>query len=525
MKAGDHCFLMYPHNKTEFFENLNKLSEKEARRHAKLQMCDFHEIFEKKIKRFKPDEFIPNIIRFFRNYPPDKILPPHIILNTIEASCAYYKSGYHENFDHSKLVDILNFQIDTPFIYETFIISYKLPLFTQYMHRSQLLLQKTECAPKHLARYWKLFWDNNFTSCLFDDFQGKYGLSVRQWFECGYSAFSILRNDVTSKKVITIPPSISLKPEDYLRFIDLSTYSKIEIKERFYKTRDVTNKEFHFLIISPFLERPILELDNGLITAPIPELIFRHLGYGLLDKFSELEPNGYCIGKSFQNYCQQVIGCLETNHNLYDDNVLKEITEETGECDFLLTTNDENILIECKAVTFKATVLAESVLKGMGSTTQISKGLSQVVNTGKYLKKNGFDSLNIKRDIPFLAIIVTLGEIPEVNHEWYIRNIILKNPKSKKIKYDVFNGTDKIFTHPPIFLSVNSLENLIIYCNSTGKTFFEIYDEKIKLGYHQTGDWEQYLQYLIHRDSKCHSLQFVSNVMNEFHKFFEKAGE
>lgn len=500
----------------DLLEKIGTLNETDARRKCDLVVREIYDELKRKAKRIKPENFAEYVVKLFRNPPRKAVLPPHIILHAIEANCAYYDDHYDDTVDHKKIGGILNLLkpggLDC---YTIYMIPHNLDLFLQYIHRHQLDAQKTEFSEKHLARYWKIFLDNEFTPKLFDDFEKKYGITAEKWFQCSYCTFAMMYNKLTIPLTFPIESErIPLSENDFHAYFNLSAFTVEQVKDKYTTSREKINREFHFLIRSCFLERPILRLPDNRLIAPIPELIFRHAGYGLHQCFEDIDKHKRCIGDSFQSYVGNVLNCLKSKKELFDNNDIEKVADGEKSCDFILSTIHENILVECKATLFTVNILTQNAITKSTSTTHICRGFEQVDRTVDLINQGIFES-KIDKSKPCIGIIVTLGEIPAANSEWYFKEIIPSNVVGKKgFAAEFFKKTGR----NPMIISINALENLIMYINSTNKSLLSIYDEKNGQSEIVVGDWETFLGNKISESKNVEPLAFVESVMTKFDK-------
>ena len=502
----------------KFFDQLVSLPEDKARLQCRIRVRTIYDNLAKKAKRIRPENFVPLLVSTFRQPPKGVVLPPHVILQAIEANCSYHKNGYDEQATWGKLAEILNIFLSEDFNpYLVYVIRKNVNLLMQYMHRSQFDIQKTESSQKDLVRYWKLFAENEFTPKLHSDFENTYSISVEKWFRYSLAAYAMLRNDLMiSRYNIKIQMSLPFSNEDFQKYFDLSIMTAQQVKEKYFESRKNIDPEFYFLIRTCFLERPILQLSNNKLISPIPELIFRHVGYGLYGLFENLDKNGYYIGKSLQSYTRSVLEDLKITNVLIDNNSLEKIAKGQKSCDYILSTEHENILIECKATIFKVNTLTQNAIANHTSTTNICRGIAQIHETLKQIEQGKFDSLGIDKRKPFIGIIITFGEIPEANSDWYSEEITPNNViGAKSSDYD---GSSKLIVRKPLILSLNALENLVTLMNNSEESLVSIYDQKEKEGYISTGDWERFLIRKLSALEKVVPLTFIKSVMEEFYK-------
>lgn len=499
----------------DLLEKIGTLNETDARYKCDLVVRELYDKLKRKTKRIKPEKFTEYVVKLFRNPPRNVVLPPHIILHAIEANCAYHKDGYDDIVRHNKIIDILNLLIPGDLdCYKLYMIHHSLDLFIQYMYREQLDAQKAEFSRKHLARYWKIFLDNEFTPKLFPDFEGRYGITVEKWFQCSFCAFAMLHNELTTPLTFSIDEPIPLSEKDFRAYFNLSVFTVEQVKNMYIANRKEIGHAYHFLIVSCFMEKPILQLSDNRLIAPIPELIFRHMGYGLHQCFKEIDKHKRCIGKSFQSYVGNVLSCLKSKKELMDNNVIEKAADVMKSCDFILSTAHENILVECKATLFTVNTLTPNAITKSNSTTSICRGIEQVDETIDLINKGVFDD-KVDKSKPCIGIIVTLGEIPAANSEWYFKEIIPSNVEGKKgFASEFFKKTGR----NPMIISINALENLIMYINSTNKSLFGIYDEKKGQSEIVVGDWETFLGNKISESKNVEPLAFVESVMTKFDK-------
>ncbi|MFA5293831.1 MAG: hypothetical protein WC496_12480 [Phycisphaerae bacterium] len=494
----------------EFDTRINDMPEQQVREITRFKMRRIRDEIEKKAKRIKPEKFIPYILNFF--YDPSRkwVIGPHTILQAIEANCAYHKRGYDEEITLKKFADIINLLMKSEDKNDFYLwsIHNKLEIFFQFISRIQLEVQKTGCSRTYLSRYWKLFYNNNFLSKLHDDFEKIHGISVEKWFLCSFSMYAMFLKTCIIPQKFKISPGININESDIQTYLNLSCYTVTEIRQRYFEVRKDIPREFHFLTRTAFVERPIIALENTLLVAPIPELIFRHMGHGLNGLFENIDSYGYCLGKSFQEYTKKTLNCLSDIIRLYSNEELEKLSAGEKSCDFLLVTQSENILIECKAIDFKVRTLTENAILKSNAFTKVKDGIRQIDNTLNNIKTGKLCLPSVDANKPFLKIVVTFGEMLGFNSDW------LLNEMCPLIK-DVDEKTSK-----PIILSVDGLEKLVLYIENTKEFLIDIYRSKQEKGYFLTGDWDTYLENKIFAIKQIKNLGFFSEGFDEMYDKF-----
>jgi len=497
----------------EYIDQINSMSEDEVRLKARLRTMDIQDSLEKIVKKIKPNKLIPYIVNTFNNPPKNILIAPHTVLQVIEANCAYHKIGYDEDMTWDKFANIINLnrRLEDENEFYLWSIHHRIDLFFQFITRIQLEAQRTGSNKQHLSRYWELFYDNDYTPKLFDEFSEKFGISIERWFLCSICMFAFFHKSFIGHSNIKIPPEINVNNNDISRYLELSAYSVEEIKRRYFDVRKGVSREFHFLIRSAFMERPIVNLDDDRIVAPIPKLIFRHMGRKLREMFETVDIDGRYVADSFERYTGMVLNNLSSLIKLYSNDELEKLSEPEKSCDFLLITSTENILIECKAVDFRVRTLTEAAICNCNAFSKVKKAIDQINCTleniqTKKLKINELDTTK-----PFLKIVVTFDEMPGFNSEW-ISNALLSKDSDFK------NPSGNLNTIKPIIISIESLELLVMYIESSSKPLIEIYNSKQEQGYFLTGDWDAFLANKTRELDKNKKLNFIDSVFNEVYE-------
>jgi len=286
----------------------------------------------------------------------------------------------------------------------------------------------------------------------------------------------------------------------------------VEIQLNYFDVRNVIPRAFHFLIRSTFMERPIVKLDDGRIVAPIPELIFRHMGYKLRAMFEAIDINGHCVAESFEKYTEMVLNNLSSLVRLYTNNELETLSYPDKSCDFLLITPTENILIECKAVDFRVKTLTKNAIYNCNAFSKIQKAIEQINSTLKNIQTKKLKIKELDKTKPFLKIVVTFGEMRGFNSDWILSELLSKE------RLDIKSSSENLNTTKPVIISIEGLEKLIMYIESSGKSLIDIYNSKQEQGYCLTGDWDAFLTNQVFERDRNENLNFVERVFNEVYE-------
>lgn len=299
------------------------------------------------------------------------------------------------------------------------------------------------------------------------------------------------------------------------KFFSHISYSVEQVKNNFLSVREKEKDAFHFLIRSVFLEKPIIDFQDGSMIAPNPDLIFVYSGEGLLKLLSSIPHSDIYIARSFESYIGALLNCLSDKLKVIPSNQLEKITEGKS-CDFLVETLSEIILVECKATTYTAKMFTDNAILNNNSTGKIADALVQLYTTAHDLDNGVFDSLGVRKNKPVVGLVVTFGELPLVNSKWYFKEFIMRRA-SPKLTAPIFPSAK--MRSRPIVISVASFENLLTILNNTEINTLELAELKENKGYESVGDWNTFLS------SKLKPEYEMLPILTENNKHFLKTCE
>lgn len=225
--------------------------------------------------------------------------------------------------------------------------------------------------------------------------------------------------------------------------------------------------------------------------------MFRHVIEGLYRLMRGFDGFSQEIGDAVESYVERLLTCYDNRVAFFGEQHLKPLASGKS-CDFLLELANEIILLETKAVGFTKTVLTENSIKDDTSTRRVAEGVTQIYTTAHNLHAGRFDTLGIDKSKPLLGIVVTLGDIPLVNSDWYFDTFImtLANPKLSSPIFPSPNLSLK-----PVAMTVRTLEQLVMLCNSLRTSPLKLHAEKGTFPILAVGDWDTYLSHKV-RDNQ-----------------------
>jgi hypothetical protein len=269
--------------------------------------------------------------------------------------------------------------------------------------------------------------------------------------------------------------------------------------------------EFHFLNRYVFVERPIMNLGGGNLVAPNPNFVMLNASEGLYRLSSETEGFDTNFGKSFESYTEELLGCIDNKVNFVRNEELERLASGKS-CDFLLEFEDHLLLIECKATSLTVNKLTENAILNNNSTVKIAQGIVQIYATAQDICRGVFDALNVENKKPILGMVVTFGEIPLVNTDWY--NAFIWKRREEELKSPIYPN-EKV-KGKPVVVSISTLEEVVIYLNSSGVSFAELYREKESLP-PNSGDWDAFMSSKLSEiQGKMNKMPFVDEQISNF---------
>lgn len=497
----------------------NDESARQSARRAKLQMMQFYGDLTKRLKRHRPEIYIPHMSGLLkdpnRNLKQYRDLPPHWVLHSMEANCAYWKTGYDESVLSNTWPKIHNIYHARDQFWLCDIIKENSDRFFLMMAREQFPYQ-ISASNSYLARVWRLFVNNSAMSSLTQPFEDRHNLTMTEWFQLCFLAgiAAVDTSPYFDANTLASWQRLQLAPARIDTFISLASVTPTEVKARFLRNKDTELPEFHFLIKSIFLEKPIIRFDDDKMTAPLSNLVFLNSGEGLYRLASELDGFDRRFGEAFRQYTQVVLECFTLRHTLLSDREIERVSPGKS-CDFILEFPGYILLVECKATTFTANKLTDNAILLNNSTDMVAKGLIQLYTTAYDISCGVFDSFGIDKQKPVAGVVVTFGRIPLVNSEWYFNEFILKR-RQNKFKAPIYpSGNMK---RMPIVLSISDLERLVELLNASSESFLELHDRKETLPYGQTGDWNTFMRdERAKRSTPVELLPFIEKQLNDFY--------
>ena len=498
-------------------------SQNEWQAKARSQKLQFYDSLEKRVKRYRPDVYAPYMARRLRECltTPNKFTqtPPHRILHSIEANCAYHRSGYDEHIDFNGMARIMNVYYDYPDPLQMSMVHESLDRLFLVMRREQIELQ-IGVSKSQLAGIWQLFVADDPLSETARAFEAQHGLSIRQWIQLCFLSWRLVMDrpegDWSAEPIVKWD-GYQGTSDAVQAFLSHSSRSVEEIGADFRNIRQQLHPIYHCLIRSAFLQTPLMRLDDARIIAPHPHLIFRHAQDGLYRLAQPLPSFDSEFSKSFERYIRTVLSSCQRVDKFFGEKDLKRVCR-TKNCDFLLEMSDAIILVECKACAYTVRLFTDTAILSHNSTKKVAEGLTQLYHVAKDVEDGTLQELGIDCHKPIMGIVVTFGDIPSANSDWYFQRFFLQRA-STKLDSSIYPSS--CMKRRPIVISADVLQQLVEVLNSLQISPLALYDEKESENYLIAGDWGPFLgRKIASLDRDKSGLPFVTDHINQFLQSF-----
>ncbi|MCC7204577.1 MAG: hypothetical protein IT441_05825 [Phycisphaeraceae bacterium] len=492
--------------------------------HAKSdrQVREFYDKLRLAIKRHSPEDYGYYIVDRIRLVENDiaafRQSPYHWLLHSLEANCAYTWSSNHAPVTFDSFRKIMNTYhgFNDPLLDSAAYSN--IDHFARLLHREQLELQYGP-SKNELARAWRLFVTSSHVKRTPATFLSQFGVTIANWICISLASYVCASTDHKSRVVedaIRSCKLIKIDPHQISQYYAASSLAPRDIGKRFLEVRNDISPFFYGCLRSAFLETPLMDLGKGVHLAPLPDLVFRHCIQGLYRLCRQCEHFGQEFGRSFEQYVGELTSELAPKRRIVSEKDLRHAARSKS-CDLLIESNDEILLVECKATSFIANNLTENAIVCDNSTGKIVEATEQLYSTAYDLKEGRLNSLKIESGKPCYGIIVTFGDLPFANSSWY-RQLLLSRA-SDKLKPPIYPGTQ--LKAPPVIIPIGTLEALVKLMSAKNATFESLYNEKEQQNYHVVGDWDSFCG---HELKECGEVPKSELLEHAFSQVFAAVG-
>ena len=425
--------------------------------------------------------------------------PPHQALRSLEAVCAYANGQNNLILTPERFYAVIHAYMGHNDPVYLALAGTDLIHWLIVVDREQIALQ-THPSPNEIAKLCLIFSDPLGMRLSLAAFQKRFGMTPLQWMQVCYLAYAMFMGDPNSRryardveKYATDTYGVpSLAP-----FLARSSWTPETLGGHYRQMLADTPVHFHLFIRSAFLKYPIVDFGEGRLIAPVPSLIFRHMGVGLHAMFRELWERdrsedrdlSHEFTTSFARHVGRALASCNAKPNLLAEDVL---LSNDKSCDFLLETSGSIVLVECKGVEFTRDRLTATAMQGDSSTMRIVEAGEQLSSTFSDLTNGRFDGRVAHHGKTLVSVVVTFGEVPYVNSDWYFRNVIY--PRAEAEHMSPSTPTWGLPSRPFV-MSSETLELFVMVLNTFGIEPHELVQEKdAKHGVPAIGEWKPFLK-------------------------------
>lgn len=266
-------------------------------------------------------------------------------------------------------------------------------------------------------------------------------------------------------------------------------WTRLQMQQAF---QDRLTRSPHLTFVSrPLIAiRPTYDLEIGRFVVINPGLLFETCTKRLLEICGGSDVSfGECFGAVFEKYVGSIIRHAKGIRTVFGSNDLERRIKGKS-CDFLINLGDAVLLLECKAVSYTATLPTENALKGNNSTKKLNRAFQQILNSARSIRDGEFAADGIPRDVAIFAAAISWGEIYMANSGWRHEEIV--RPFLEEIGLD--GEIEQLsFAMKPQVVSIDSLEWIVATSQAKDIPISAILRRKNTGNYSTDGDWPAFL--------------------------------
>lgn len=499
------------------------MAEDSERAAAEEKVAEFTESLKRRLRNFHPRDYLPFAAQKLRwvmeNRDAWRRYPPHFILQSMEANCAFHRRGHHAAIKaraFEKLIDVYA-DFDDPAAMYTLDQGRMtdLDLFMLAQARQQFVVQE-EWGIYDFASAVLMFLEGSFrkTEPLF---RKNFGLGFSEWIKA--CLFVFLASDKENQGVIVNSSYVRanqsvLSDEVITAIFRLLSRSVGEVRSEYLHARCELPSPLLELQL-PFLlaEKPLVQIEkDGYVVTHARFLSSRAAGgiYDLCHAHFE-DTFGKEIGVAFERYVRLLINELPGEKTLMSEADLAQCIQGQV-CDYLLAIEDIVILVECKAISYSSNFLTENAVRKANSTAKIVEGFRQLSNVAEQLHHPQIS-----------ARIGDLGQRLVIGVVLTYRDIQITNSPLYHSIIDPQVDFAKAFTWQPQVIDIRALQMLIL-CARGGLSLASMFRQKLGSEPHIRHAWDVYLD-KVFRDQKAEGRNSTIPLLEDTWREFSQASD
>ena len=221
---------------------------------AKLAWLRFYDDLETVLKRFRPLYYAMAVAQRMRRcaHEPSEFAksPPHWLLHSVEAYCAYSRGQNHDTVDQRALARVMRvyYEHDPALADPYFAVGGRVgPLF-EVMHLQQIEAQH-EVTRYDLARSWHLFGQEEALPATKTAFEQTYRLSPSDWFAIAFLVYArASENSVFRPKSVSGATFVEVSEQAVAAYLSRVSLAPEAVAHQYRRDRASTSYDFHACI-------------------------------------------------------------------------------------------------------------------------------------------------------------------------------------------------------------------------------------------------------------------------------------
>ena len=463
-----------------------------SKEEAKKKVADFNANLENRLKNIHPRDYLPYAASTLRRALEEQKswgrYPPHFILHSMEANCAFHRAGHHAPIKPRTLDRILNVYKD----FEDPAALYTLNQGTEsdldlflLMLASQQFAVQAEWGRYRIADGILIYQQGSFRNSE-PQFQIKFGLSFCDWIRVClllYLAADAAKEDSIINSLYIRSNQEIVSHTALTAGLRLLSRTVEELRTEYHKARsDLPSPLLEPHLPSLLADRPLIQIDRDRYVVTHAPFLLACSVEGIYDLcHAHFESAfGIEIGSAFQSYVGRLIGEIPGKKVLMGEKELAQFIQGQV-CDYILAMKDVILLVECKATSFSSTFVTENSVKQDNSTKKIVEGFSQLSNVARQL--NRLDLLARIGHVGnrmVVGLVVTFKQIRFTDSQLY-RSIV--DPQVEFAQE---------FSCRPQVLDCAALDSLILAAYG-GHSLSSIFGERLEFKTPFPLEWDKYL--------------------------------
>lgn len=417
--------------------------------------------------------------------------PPHVMVQLIEACCAYWEQWRSKPLTEEQVYravqELLTF--DDPVMLDAARKQDYLLDLGMYISRKQLEAQRQSWWVP-IGRASALFLGNSKLTTATTEFYERYNIGLDTWIKCTYiiqcalSRSRLLRSDYFSHF-----HTVGIADNDTRHFLAIASRTPFEIGEA-YRNRLIqcASDPVKWLHARPQLATtPMVHLSRGYVV-PVEAYFMNLYGEVLFTMLTRScsEKARAEVATGFAQYVENVLTRCIPHLGVWSEKQLMIVDGKV--CDIAIELEKCILLFECKAIVSDRELATARAVLGSNVCVRVSEGFVQLECTARRIRQGLYAQQGISADKPVYGFVVTLGEIPQINHS-IVNDECIKRCTESGEGWDASVGLKS----KPQVLHGFAIEYFAIYLQKNPGAIEVLQSQRDDASPFAIGDWEKLL--------------------------------